>query len=512
MASILKVDTIQDQAGNNIISENANVITIGASGDTITVPAGATVSGFTSAGIDDNATSTALKISSGGKIGIGTTSPLKLLDVVDSGDPTIQVRSSVSTTGASMRVDGGSSNDSFYSLVGSGTSYYALFRDGSQNQDLRLYSYTDTAGATDILRYSINGSLRFGTSANERMRITSSGNVGINTTSPGQALDVVGNAEINGNIYNNGKLNIRKDGASESEHLVITNETAGSNASPTFTDLHFNGYSGKDRARIRVQDQSNNKVGGFMRIETAGSESTDGSSFETRIFLDNDGDILFYEDTGTTAKVKWDATNERFGIGTTAPTLPLEVSGSALFGGTVIATGSTTTTNSRRAIMTHDGSSMIFKASGDSTNRNIVFERSGDGSADETMRIDSSTNVLVGTTSSTGDVDNGRNLSAGRFYTKRTYHTFSATNTWETVETLSSNAGTYLLTALGSGGGNPTTDNYIGFLSVNGSGTHIQDIKTATDVQVQMSGLNLQIKQQFFPTANITYSLLRLNN
>jgi len=44
MTSILKADTIQDAAGNNIINENANTITIGASGDTITIPAGATVS------------------------------------------------------------------------------------------------------------------------------------------------------------------------------------------------------------------------------------------------------------------------------------------------------------------------------------------------------------------------------------------------------------------------------------------------------------------------------------
>ena len=44
MASILKVDTIQDQSGNNIINENADTITIGASGDTITIPSGATFS------------------------------------------------------------------------------------------------------------------------------------------------------------------------------------------------------------------------------------------------------------------------------------------------------------------------------------------------------------------------------------------------------------------------------------------------------------------------------------
>jgi hypothetical protein len=43
MASILKVDTIQDQSGNNIINENADTITIGASGDNVNVGTGATV-------------------------------------------------------------------------------------------------------------------------------------------------------------------------------------------------------------------------------------------------------------------------------------------------------------------------------------------------------------------------------------------------------------------------------------------------------------------------------------
>ena len=43
MTSILKVDTIQDQSGNNIINESADTITIGASGDTVTIPSGATI-------------------------------------------------------------------------------------------------------------------------------------------------------------------------------------------------------------------------------------------------------------------------------------------------------------------------------------------------------------------------------------------------------------------------------------------------------------------------------------
>ena len=43
MTSILKVDELQDSSGNLIIKEVANAITIGASGDTITIPAGATI-------------------------------------------------------------------------------------------------------------------------------------------------------------------------------------------------------------------------------------------------------------------------------------------------------------------------------------------------------------------------------------------------------------------------------------------------------------------------------------
>ena len=49
MSSILKVNTIQDVDGNNIINENANTVTIGKSGDTVTVASGAT---FIGGGID----------------------------------------------------------------------------------------------------------------------------------------------------------------------------------------------------------------------------------------------------------------------------------------------------------------------------------------------------------------------------------------------------------------------------------------------------------------------------
>jgi len=57
MTSTIKVDNIQDQDGNNIINENSNTITIGASGDTVTLASGASQSGFGRSGTVDWQTS-----------------------------------------------------------------------------------------------------------------------------------------------------------------------------------------------------------------------------------------------------------------------------------------------------------------------------------------------------------------------------------------------------------------------------------------------------------------------
>ena len=53
MTSTIKVNNIQNQCGQNIINENSNTITIGASGDTIALASGASQSGFGRAGSVD---------------------------------------------------------------------------------------------------------------------------------------------------------------------------------------------------------------------------------------------------------------------------------------------------------------------------------------------------------------------------------------------------------------------------------------------------------------------------
>ena len=53
MTSTIKVNNVQNQCGQNIINENSNTITIGASGDTVTLASGASQTGFGRTGTVD---------------------------------------------------------------------------------------------------------------------------------------------------------------------------------------------------------------------------------------------------------------------------------------------------------------------------------------------------------------------------------------------------------------------------------------------------------------------------
>jgi hypothetical protein len=56
-----------------------------------------------------------------------------------------------------------------------------------------------------------------------------------------------------------------------------------------------------------------------------------GSTTRKRLTLGTGGNISFYEDTGSTAKLFWDASAERLGIGTTSPSAALETFGGTSF-------------------------------------------------------------------------------------------------------------------------------------------------------------------------------------
>ncbi|MGB1270373.1 MAG: hypothetical protein ACPG45_11615, partial [Flavobacteriaceae bacterium] len=113
--------------------------------------------------------------------------------------------------------------------------------------------------------------------------------------------------------------------------------------------------------------------------------------------ISDGGDISFYEDTGTTPKFFWDASAESLGIGTSSPSYPLEVQsggvGTVLRAGTsFISIDSTGSAASPSLIFNGDDDTGIYRAASDT----LVIATAGS----ERMRIDSSGNLLVGTTDS----------------------------------------------------------------------------------------------------------------
>jgi hypothetical protein len=118
---------------------------------------------FSSTGIDDNATSTAITIDSSENVGIGETSPLGKLHVKKS-----DTSASASTSADALVVEDNSENG-ISILSGTGTFGNIFFGDSGSNTIGRLlYNHSDN-------------SMRFVTSNSEQMRIDSSGNLLVGT-------------------------------------------------------------------------------------------------------------------------------------------------------------------------------------------------------------------------------------------------------------------------------------------------------------------------------------------
>lgn len=132
------------------------------------------------------------------------------------------------------------------------------------------------------------------------------------------SLNVDGTVTADGLTVDASSAELQKN--TGSTFIIGTKDAAGSIASPIYTDIKFEGFNNRTNALLRSWDESSSTAYGRLEIQT-----NDGSSAKRRALFDYNGDISFYEDTGTTPKFFWDASAEALGIGASPSTHTLEV-------------------------------------------------------------------------------------------------------------------------------------------------------------------------------------------
>ena len=147
--------------------ENADFADNGLSGDKID---GGTISNFTSTGIDDNATSTAITIDASEKVGIGTISPTGRLNIAPIGN--------IGGSGGTM------SNAGLRIGTTTASSMYLDTNEVHGSETLNFFSNGTDNSVADYIRFSTGGS-----AGAERMRVTDNGLTFNGDTVAANALD-----------------------------------------------------------------------------------------------------------------------------------------------------------------------------------------------------------------------------------------------------------------------------------------------------------------------------------
>jgi hypothetical protein len=363
-------------------SQNADNSSLGQAA--IVLGAGATTTSFIDFNLSDagaNNPTSKVRIISNGNVGIGTTSPAYKLDIVGFANSTSGFRVTDGTI--DNRISWSSGNVGFFGTVS-------------------------------------NHPIAFNTNLSERMRITSTGNVGIGTSSPenisntttltlngssggGAVSFQVGGVRtglINGNdnyltlqSYASRALSLGYNG---NNTLVIS---IGNNVGIGFTSptekLDVNGA-----IQIRGTRVNNSGEGGFMdysagrfRLLSQGQTNTTAGEFlftVRELDLGGSVDALYIGNTGNV------------GIGTTAPSLLLQVGSRAGIGSDGVVSWGQALTGNNRGYLSWDTDIASVNAIS-----NLVFRTN---TSSERMRITSTGDVGIGTSAPTQRLSVGGNI------------------------------------------------------------------------------------------------------
>ena len=315
--------------------------------------------------------------STNNRVGIGTTSPAYVLDVSGS-TPTIRIRSSSNndTSLLDMRTVATYSNES-KSIIKLGSP-----SNGSVNNNeaiaWHIEASEDESGFPQrgyALKFIQDERIDASTSQEiEAMRLTSDGRLGIGNVAPTTTLDVTGTVTADGLIVDSSDATLELHDPDVANPLTISQSDS--------------------VGEINLGSAGALKIG-------AGNNSSDAdivfytkTTKTNRVRIDNDGDIIFYNDTGASQDFYWDASTSRLGIGTTSPSTGLHIAGPT--GGGMITLQRTDSASGNGSIISQNSTGSNQSAI-QLYNSETRFYSNYD-SLSEVARIDSSGNLLVGGT------------------------------------------------------------------------------------------------------------------
>ena len=281
---------------------------------------------FTASNSTTTAGSERMRITSAGKVGIGTTNPAQLFEI-----------------------NGGSGQ-----LITT-DSHQRLFITSSPLHQSILYFGDTNSSSQGRVAYDNNyDDMYFNTAGAEKMRIKSSGNIGIGTSAPSEKLDVVGTGKFTGIVT-----------------IPATPEASTDAASKGYVD----GKAGLNETLQDVTDNGNTTTnsatfGAYVFAERFRTTVAGAANFAA-IYMNNDSNSGFYQPSSdtigftTAGSEKMRITSDgNVGIGTTAPLNKLSIKASssteAVFG---IPYSSTTTNFFEVGVVSHD-SYITLKNSG----------------------------------------------------------------------------------------------------------------------------------------------------